>query len=86
MSSEQAKQELIKSLEEQARSEAKHIISDIENNTRKEATEKATHIISLATHRLAGDFVNDATVTVVNLPSENERKNNWSRRSKHKSY
>ena len=38
MSSEQAKQELIKSLEEQARSEAKHIISDIENNTRKEAT------------------------------------------------
>lgn len=70
MSADEAKRELLKSLEEAARRDAKEIIRKIEQETRQEADSRAQSVISLAVQRLAGDYVNDSTVTVVSLPSE----------------
>ncbi|MEZ4742531.1 MAG: ribonuclease Y [Bdellovibrionota bacterium] len=70
MSVEEAKQELTKSLEETARKEAQETIRKLEQETRKESVAKAQAIISLAVQRTAGNYVNDSTITVVALPSE----------------
>lgn len=70
MSADQAKQELMKSLEEQARKEAQKMIRQIELDTKKDAKLKAQSIVSLAVQRLAGEYVNDSTISVVSLPSE----------------
>ena len=70
MSPEQAKRELVKSLEDDARKEAKESIRQIEDDIRKESDEKARAIVSLAVQRIAGEYVNDSTVSVVALPSD----------------
>lgn len=70
MSAEEAKKQLLKSLEEEAKKNAKESIRQIEAETRKVASKKATEIISLSVQRLAGEYVNDSTITVVNLPGE----------------
>lgn len=70
MSSEEAKRQLMISLEAEAKRNASSIIRKIEEDTQKEAKRKATEIISLTVQRLAGEYVGDACVTVVNLPSE----------------
>ncbi len=70
MSVEEAKKELISSLEEVARKEAQESIRQLELETRKEAEAKARSIVSLSVQRLAGEYVNDSTVSVVQLPSE----------------
>ncbi len=70
MSLEEAKKELKASLEEEAKKEAKHTIRAIEDEAKKEAQQRSLAIVSLAVQRLASDYVNDSTITVVNLPSE----------------
>ena len=70
MSAEQARQALMRSLEEEAKKTAQESIRQIEADTRKEASRRALDIVSLAVQRLAGEYVNDSTITVVNLPSE----------------
>lgn len=70
MSPEEARKELMTSLEEEARKSARESIRQIEAETRKVAAQKAVEVISLSVQRLAGEYVNDSTITVVNLPSE----------------
>jgi ribonuclease Y len=70
MSADEAKRELLKSLEEAARKDAKEIIRKIEHETRQDADHRAQAVVSLAVQRIAGDYVNDSTVTVVSLPGE----------------
>ena len=70
MSADEAKKELMASLEEQAKKDAQAKIREIENNTKKEAAQKAQSIIALAVQRLSGEYVNDSTISVVALPSE----------------
>ncbi len=70
MSAEEARKELITSLEEEARKEAQHSIRKIEEEARKEANHRARHIVSLSVQRLANEYVNEATVSVVTLPNE----------------
>lgn len=70
MSADQAKKQLLESLEEQAKKEAQRTIRQIEADTKKESAKKAQSIISLAVQRLAGEYVNDSTISVVSLPSE----------------
>ncbi len=70
MSAEEAKQELIKSLEAEARVEAKERLKVIQEEARKEAEEKARGVVSLAVQRIAGEYVSDATISVVALPSD----------------
>ncbi|MCB9229439.1 MAG: ribonuclease Y [Deltaproteobacteria bacterium] len=70
MSPEEARRELMIALEEDAKKAARESVRQIEAETRKVAAQRATDIISLAVQRLAGEYVNDSTITVVNLPSE----------------
>lgn len=70
MSAEEAKRELIKSLEEDARKEARVKMMEIEEQYRKDAEERARSVVSLAVQRVAGEYVSDATISVVALPSD----------------
>lgn len=70
MSADEAKRELTSLIETEARKEAKNSLRRIEEETQKEATHRATEIVSLAIQRIASEYVNDATVTVVSLPNE----------------
>ncbi len=70
MSSQEAREMLVKSLEDEARHDAALMLKRIETEAREMADRKAKNIISLAIQRYAGDYVAEKTVSVVNLPSE----------------
>jgi ribonuclease Y len=70
LTAEQAKQALIRSIENDARLEASHLVRRIEEEATENATQKARRIIGMAIQRLASDTVVEATVSVVDLPSD----------------
>ncbi|MFH1878235.1 MAG: ribonuclease Y [Candidatus Omnitrophota bacterium] len=70
MSKEQAKNMLIKKMEEEARAEAAYEIKRIQDETREKADKEARKIVGLAIQKCAVDHTVDTTVSVVNLPSE----------------
>ncbi len=70
ISSEEAKQFLISSMELEARHDAAKMMRRIENEARAEADRKAQEILALAVKRYSGDYVAEKTVSVVNLPND----------------
>ncbi len=70
MSKEQAKDLLIRKMEEEARQEAAKTIKKIQDETRDKADREARKIVGLAIQKCAVDHTVDTTVSVVNLPSE----------------
>ena len=70
MSRDQAKQLLIKKMEEEARNEAARTIRQIQEETRDKSDREARKIVGLAIQKCAVDHTVDTTVSVVNLPSE----------------
>lgn len=67
---EDAKQILLKSVEEEVRYESAIMIKEIESRAKEEAEKRAKDIISLAIHRCAADHVAESTVSVVALPND----------------
>jgi ribonuclease Y len=65
-----AKRDLIRSIENDARVEAAGLMRRIEEEAIEQATQKARHQIGMAIQRLASDTVIEATVSVVELPSD----------------
>lgn len=70
LTSEEAKQLLLSSVEEEVRYESAIMIKDIESKAKEEADKRAKNIISLAIQRCAADHVAETTVSVVALPSD----------------
>ncbi len=70
LSAGEAKDILLKKVEDESRIESARIIRQIEEETLSQADKKAKEIISVATGRYAADFVAERTVSVVNLPNE----------------
>jgi len=70
MSSEQAKQALMESLESEARHESAKKLKQIQDEAEAIADQKAKEILSTAIQRYAADVVSERTVSLVNLPSE----------------
>lgn len=70
MSPEEARRELMKSIEVDARRQAQENVRKIEAEARQEAELRARSVVSLAVQRIASEHVNDTTVTVVSLPSD----------------
>ncbi len=70
MSSEEAKQLLLKRVEEEVRYESAIMIKEIETRAKEEAEKRAKNIIALAIQRCAADHVAETTVSVVALPSD----------------
>ena len=68
--SEQAKEQLMKSLEEELIHEKAIKIKEYEQQTKDEAEKKAQNIISLAIQRCESDYVAESTVSVVALPND----------------
>jgi ribonuclease Y len=65
-----AKKELLATVEEEIRYETAILIKELEQQAKEEADKKAREIISLAIQRCAADHVAETTVSVVNLPND----------------
>jgi ribonuclease Y len=70
LTADQAKELLIRAMENEARYEAAKLIKKIENETKEQADKKAKKILATAIQRYAGDFVAERTVSVVQLPND----------------
>ena len=70
MTSEQAKAYLLEKVETEVRREAAVKITEIEQELKDTAEEKARDIITLAIQRCAANHVSESTVSVVDLPSD----------------
>ncbi len=70
ISSTEAKDMLVKSMESEARHDAAKLIKRIEADTRESAAKKARKIISLSVKRYAGDYIAEKAISVVALPNE----------------
>ena len=70
LSTTEAKEILLKSLEEEAKHEAVKTIRRIETEAKESGKRKSQEIMATAIKRYAGDYVAEKTVSVVNLPSE----------------
>ena len=70
LSKEEAKQLIVNEMQEEARRDALNIIKEIEKEAKEEGERKAKNIVALAIQRCAVDQASEATVSVVELPSE----------------
>ena len=70
LTADQAKELLIRAMENEARYEGAKLIKKIENETKEDADKKAKNIVATAIQRYAADFVAERTVSVVQLPSD----------------
>lgn len=70
MTAEEAKRQLMVSMEDEAKYEAAKTIKRIEDEAREEADKKSKNIMSLAIQRYASDYVAEATVSAVSLPND----------------
>ena len=67
---EEAKRQLMDSIESEARMDAAKRLARIENEMKIEADRKGKNILALAISRYAGDYVADKTVSMVPLPND----------------
>lgn len=70
ISTEEAKNLLIQSMEVDAKREAAILVRKIEEDAKRTADKKAKEIIAYSIQRYAGDFVAENTVSVVSLPTD----------------
>jgi ribonucrease Y len=70
LTAQQAKDELLRVMELDARNDAAHLVKRLEDEARETAHKKAQMIIGLAVQRSASDYVSETTVSVVVLPSD----------------
>jgi ribonuclease Y len=70
LSSEEARQELLRKIEEESRFEAAKLAKKIEDEVRESAEKKAKEIIGFSIQRYSSDYVADATVSAVTLPND----------------
>ena len=70
LSVEDAKEYLLRNIENEVKHEAAALIKEIEANAKQEADRKAKDILATAIQKCAADHVSEATVSVVPLPND----------------
>jgi len=70
LTSEEAKRELLNTVEVEVKHDTAKLIKDLEQQAKDEADNKAREIISMAIQRCAADHVAETTVSVVALPND----------------
>ena len=66
----EARQTLIRQVEDEAHAEAQHRVREIERHASEEGDERARRILTTVMQRIAADHTSEATITVVALPNE----------------
>lgn len=70
LTSEQAKEYLLKTVEDDVKHDTAKLIKELENQAKEEADKKAREYIVTAIQRCAADHVAETTISVVQLPSD----------------
>ncbi len=70
MTQSEAKAELLKAIELDARQDMARVLREVEAETKMEADRKAREIVTLAIQRIASDQVAETTVSTVTLPTD----------------
>ena len=70
LTTEQAKEYLLKTVEEDVKHETAVLVKDLERQAKDEADKKAKEIVVNAIQKCAADHVSDTTISVVPLPSD----------------
>jgi ribonuclease Y len=70
MTAEEAKQVLLKRIEEDVKHDAAALIREVEARAHEEADKKARNIVGVAIQRVAADHTAESTVSVVHIPSD----------------
>ena len=70
ISTDEAKQEILRRTEEDSRLEIAKLVKKIEDEAKESAEKKAKEIMGFAIQRYASDYVADATVSAVSLPGD----------------
>jgi ribonuclease Y len=70
LTAQQAKEELCRAMESDARMEAAHMVKRIEDEAREKAAHEAQRIVGMSIQRAASDYVSETTVSVVMLPND----------------
>lgn len=70
LSSEEARAQLMRAVEDETRHEAARLIRDIEEDAKREGERRARNIVTLAIQRNAVEQASETTVSVVPLPSD----------------
>jgi ribonuclease Y len=70
MSAEEARAQLLASIESEARAEGSRLVAEIRDSAQRNAEREARKIITLAIQRYAGDHASESSVSVVSLPSD----------------
>ena len=70
LSKDEAKDIIMKSIEDQARHDAAIMVKEIEQEAKENAERNAKNIVALSIQKVAADHVAETTVSVVNLPSD----------------
>ncbi len=70
LTAEEARAEVLKMAEEDARADIAHIVRKYETEAKAEAKRKANYILAQATTRYAGEFAAERLINVVHLPDD----------------
>ena len=70
LTSEQAKEYLLKSVEDDVKHDTAKLIKELDNKAKEEADKKAREYVVTAIQRCAADHVAETTVSVVQLPND----------------
>ncbi|MBO4411719.1 MAG: ribonuclease Y [Lachnospiraceae bacterium] len=70
LTSEQAKEHLLKTVEDDVKKDAAKLVRELEQQARDEAAKRAKEIVVSAIQRCAADHVSENTITVVQIPSD----------------
>jgi ribonuclease Y len=70
MTADEAKQVLLKRIEDDVKHDAAAMIREVESRAREEADKKARNIVGIAIQRVAADHTAESTVSVVHIPSD----------------
>ncbi len=68
--SEQAKEYLLKAVEDEVKTDAAKLVRELENKAKEEAAKKARDYVVTAIQKCAADHVAETTISVVQLPSD----------------
>jgi len=70
LTSEQAKEYLLKTVEDEVKHETAMLVKDLENKAKEEASKKAKDYVVTAIQKCAADHVAETTISVVPLPND----------------